>query len=72
MPVTTTKKKPARKAVILGPSLEPTSLDKLTLTLTPSTTLEQSQTLTLPIIVPQADARAQANRMASNTLRALV
>jgi hypothetical protein len=56
MPVAAVKKKPARKAVILGPSLEPTSPEELTPTPTAGTTLEQSQTLTLPIIAPQADA----------------
>jgi hypothetical protein len=72
MPVAAAKKKPARRAAILGPSLEPTSLEEPTPTLTAGTTLEQSQAPTLPSIAPQADARAQANQMTSNTLRAPV
>jgi hypothetical protein len=72
MPVAAAKKKPARRAAILGPSLEPTSPEEPTPTPTAGTTLEQSQAPTLPSIAPQADAQAQANQMASNTLRALV
>ena len=68
MPVAATKRKPAGKAAILGPSLEPMSPEEPTPTLTAGTTLEQSQAPTLPSIAPQADARAQANQMASNTL----
>jgi hypothetical protein len=56
MPVAAAKRKPTRKAAILGPSLEPMSLEEPTLTPTAGTTLEQSQALTLPSIAPQADA----------------
>jgi hypothetical protein len=56
MPVAAAKRKPARKAAILGPSLEPMSPEEPTLTLTAGTTLEQSQAPTLPSIAPQADA----------------
>jgi hypothetical protein len=52
MPVAAAKKKPARKVVILGPSLELTSPEEPTPTLTAGTTLEQSQALTLPSIAP--------------------
>jgi hypothetical protein len=72
MPVAAAKRKPAGKAAILGPSLEPMSPEEPTPTPTAGTTLEQSQAPTLPSIAPQADAQAQANQMASNTLRAPV